>query len=77
MNNPDQIGDYYLVLSELKNLTESEKDQIHAYYRDMLNYYHENFIATAQSIFNTLDMAGLIKNRTQEEREKKLDYICG
>ena len=43
----------------------------------MLNYYHENFIAMAQSIFNTLDMAGLIKNRTQEEREKKLDYICG
>ena len=31
----------------------------------------------ASSYFNTLDVAGHIKNRTQEEREKKIDLING
>jgi hypothetical protein len=76
--NFDRIGDYYLDLSALKSLDEGERDYIHGYYRDMLNYANDtNCLHIAESIFNTLIVAGYIKNRTQEEREKKLDYICG
>lgn len=76
--NIENIGDYYLVLTELKNLSEQERDYIHGYYRDMLSYSREpNCKETALSIFNTLDVGGYIKSRTQEDREKKLDYICG
>lgn len=76
--NLEKIGDYYLVLSSLQNLSDSDREHIHGYYRDMLQYSQDtNFLEIARSIFNTLETAGHIKNRTQEEREKKLDYICG
>ena len=73
----ENIGDYYLVLSKLSELSESEKEQVHSYYRDMLHYCQEDNYHIASSFFNTLDMAGYIKNRTQEERAEKLDFICG
>ena len=77
MLSPETIGDYYLVLNKLTELSESEREQIHSYYRDMLHFFQENQKEIANSFFNTLDMAGYIKNRKQEEREEKLDFICG
>ena len=74
---PQNIGEYYLVLSKLKDLSDHERDQIHNYYRDMLHYCQEKHYEIASSFFNTLDMAGYIKNRKQEERDEKLDFICG
>lgn len=70
-------SNYYLDISSLKDLDSSEKDTIHSYYRDMLCLGYEGRHDIASSYFNTLDVAGHIKNRTQEEREKKIDLING
>ena len=66
-----------LDLLKLKELDNSEKDIIHSYYRDMLCLNDEGRYDIASSYFNTLDIGGYIKNRTQEDREKKIDLING
>lgn len=70
------IGDYYLDLSKLKDISETDRDHIHSYYRDMLHYHQEKQYDMFNSFFNTLDMSGYLKNRKQEDREEKLELIC-
>lgn len=72
------LSNYYLDLSKLDNLKQKESENIHRMYTDMLHYMTDNREMTAISLFNTLEMAGYIKNRQTEERENKLgDLING
>ena len=73
------ICDYYLDLESVNGLDPDERDQIHSYYRDMLNYFEGNPNSSfANSVFNTLDKSGYIKNIRIERREEKLgDLING
>jgi len=68
-------GDYYLDLSAIKDLSQSEQDNTHYYYREMLHCELDNRKSMAQSFFNTLQKAGYIKNATQESREEKIGEL--
>jgi hypothetical protein len=68
-------GDWYLDLSTIKDLTKDEQDNIHSYYRDMLNYEFEKRNTISQSYFHTLQKSGYIKNATQENRDEKLGKL--
>ena len=72
------LSNYYLDLSKLDNLKQKESENIHRMYTDMLHCMIDNREMMAMSLFNTLEMAGYIKNRQTEERENKLgDLING
>jgi len=68
-------GDWYLDLSTIKDLSKDEQNNIHSYYREMLNYEFEKRNTISQSFFNTLQKAGYIKNATQENREEKIGEL--
>lgn len=76
MINKDRVSKYYLDLDKINNMPSlEEKEMIHSYYRDMLNYFEEGRDAIANSYFNTLDKGGYIKDRESEDRDKKIDMI--
>ena len=66
-NTSKQIEDF--------DLTKDEQDNIHSYYRDMLNYDFEKRNTISQSYFHTLQKSGYIKNATQENRDEKLGEL--
>ena len=73
-----KLEDYYLDLDKVSTLqTEDERQNIHDYYKDMMNLYVDGRTKQAQSIMNTLVRGGYLKNVTQEEREEKIETILG
>jgi hypothetical protein len=70
------INDYYLVLEKVIDLPSPKRNLIMDLYRDMLHRVGDpGSESLVSSYFNTLEMAGLIANRTTVEREKKLNHI--
>ena len=70
-----KLSEYYLDLSKLSSLSDIERETIHSYYRDMLQYNDEKRYEISGSYFNTLQVAGYLKNRAQEEREDKIGTL--
>jgi parvulin-like peptidyl-prolyl isomerase len=72
------IEDYYLDLKKVSFLpNEDERQNIHKYYRDLMNFFAEGRDKEAQTLMNTLVKAGYLKNITEEQREEKIETILG
>lgn len=64
---------YYLDLDKINSLSsDSEKEQIHRYYMDMMLFFDDKKESTAASIFNTLYEAGYLKEIREEKLKKVL-----
>ena len=77
MSNKKDLSNYYLDLDKVSKITnEEDRSRIHDYYKDMLSYTDTGtFNNMATSIFNTLDMAGYIKDRLKENRDEKIGEL--
>jgi hypothetical protein len=72
----EDLAKYYLDLKSVNGLEDKEeRDMIHSYYRDMITWAEDGRMSTAISFFNTLDRAGYIKNREQEDRSDKIGEL--
>lgn len=72
----DNIKDYYLLIDKIIDLPSPKRNLITDMYRDMLNRHGDpSSKAMVQSIFNSLEMGGYIKNRNIVERENKLGEL--
>ena len=72
------IEDYYLDLKKVSHLVnEDERQNIHKYYRDLMNSFAEGRNKEAQTLMNTLVKGGYLKHFSQEEREEKIVTILG
>ena len=69
------IEDWYLDLSKIKDLPESDRNKIHQYYDHMLMYEHDGRTKSFLSIFKTLEVAGYISNYKLIKRKQKLDEL--
>lgn len=67
-----KLENYYLDLKKVSEVkSKQERDEIHSYYRDMLNCNHDNRPEMAQSYMNTLLKSGYLVNI----RDEKIDQI--
>lgn len=67
-----KIDNYYLDLEKVNSLQDAdEKERIHRYYMDMMQYFDEKKNSIGTSLFNTLNQAGYLK----EVRSEKIDKI--
>ena len=72
------IEDYYLDLKKVSYLpNEDERQNIHKYYRDLMNVFGEGRYKEAQTLMNTLIKGGYLKHFSQEERDEKIEVILG
>jgi hypothetical protein len=72
------IEDYYLDLKKISLLVnEDERQNIHTYYRDLMNTFAEGRNKEAQTLMNTLVKGGYLKHFPQEERDEKIEVILG
>lgn len=72
----EDLAKYYLDLKIVNSIKDKEeRDMIHSYYRDMITWAEDGRMSTAISFFNTLDRAGYIKNREQEDRSDKIGEL--
>ena len=70
------IKDYYLLIEKIIDLPSPKRNLIMDMYRDMVHRLGDKSCeGMVQSYFNTLEMSGYIANRTDVEREKKLDKL--
>jgi hypothetical protein len=68
------ISGYYLDLVKVSKIeSKSEKETIHAYYRDMLYSYHDGRKEMAQSILDSLLSAGYLIDKRNEKLNNLLD----
>jgi hypothetical protein len=63
---------YYLDLESLQKLGKSDRERIHSYYIDMMNYFSDQRERVATSIFHTLNQGGYLKEIRNENLEKIL-----
>lgn len=67
-----KVENYYLDLKKVSEVKgKQEREQIHSYYRDMLNSNFDTRNEMAQSYMNTLLNAGYLVNI----RDEKIDQI--
>jgi hypothetical protein len=72
----ENLSKYYLDLNMLSKVKDKEeRDIIHSYYREMITLAEDGRMLTAISFFNTLEKAGYIKNREQEDRSDKISEL--
>ena len=77
-NKTMNLEDYYLDLKKVSFLVnEDERQNIHRYYRDLMNTFAEGRNKEAQTLMNTLVKGGYLKHFSQEERDEKLEVILG
>jgi hypothetical protein len=69
------IKDYYLIIEKIIDLPSPKRNLVMELYRDMLNYHNDKRFDIAISYFNTLEMGGYISNRTEVERQQKLNDL--
>jgi len=65
------MKDFYLDLNKVDSLPKKKRDMIHNYYKDMMYSFSDGRIDMANSIMNTLLMAGYLISM----REQKIDQI--
>ena len=67
------IKDYFLLIDKILDLPSPKRNFIMDMYRDMVHRMGDPSCKDmVQSYFNTLEMGGYIKNRTETERQNKL-----
>jgi hypothetical protein len=70
------IKDYYLIIEKVIDLPSPKRNLIMDIYRDMVHRLGDKTCeGMVQSYFNTLEMGGYISNRTDVERQKKLNDL--
>jgi len=70
------IKDYYLIIEKIIDLPSPKRNLIMDMYRDMVHRLGDKSCeGMVQSYFNTLEMGGYIANRTEVERQQKLDTL--
>ena len=70
------IKDYYLIIEKVIDLPTPKRNLIMDMYRDMVHRLGDKSCeGMVQSYFNTLEMGGYIVNRTEVERQKKLNDL--
>jgi len=70
------MKDYYLIIEKVIDLPSPKRNFIMDMYRDMIHRYGDpSSKDLVSSLFNTLEMGGYIANRTEVERQKKLNDL--
>ena len=70
------MKDYYLIIEKIIDLPSPKRNFIMDMYRDMIHRLGEpNSKELVSCLFNTLEMGGYIANRTEVERQKKLNDL--
>jgi hypothetical protein len=70
------IKDYYLLVEKIIDLPSPKRNLIMDMYRDMVHRIDDKSSqGMVESYFNTLEMGGFIANRTDVEREQKLEKL--
>jgi len=71
------IKDYYLNTIHLFMMEKDKYEMIFTLYAQMCEHIRTNEPILAESLFNTLVKNGYLVNKTEEEREEKIDLING
>ena len=70
------IKEYYLIIEKIIDLPSPKRNLIMDMYRDMVHRLGDKSSeGMVQSYFNTLEMGGYITNRTEVERQQKLNDL--
>jgi hypothetical protein len=70
------IKEYYLIIEKIIDLPSPKRNLIMDMYRDMVHRLGDKSSeGMVQSYFNTLEMGGYIANRTEVERQQKLNDL--
>jgi len=70
------IKDYYLLVDKIIDLPSPKRNLIMDIYRDMVHRMGDKSSeGMVESYFNTLEMGGYIANRTDVERNQKLEKL--
>ena len=69
-------GRYYLDLNKVAGIRDTnEVERIHSYYKDFLYSTIEGTNQRTESLFNTLHMAGYLRDSDQVTRDNKLSEV--